>query len=276
MIRKGIWAKGPFSPGTSGPFPLHPLTCSWPINEVTFGMNRGVSPPLHRRPWHISLYIKHFHKLMGWCIHTQTHTHLFSRTPPHAEAYWHNSSALLSLSLSLSVPAGWVQHISLLRLAHSCLPSRRKRHENAMFSPTYIPVTHFLKNSSLSWSLLWGNDRNNLLVPSVSVCVYQWMCPRRITPLDSQVCMCVCVCVCMWPTVWLYKMLFTVVQSSPGTCSHSVHRKNVKNLVHWTIRLQNQLQDSITSSCVYFGPWTLCAALPPCGRPESVSRPVIM
>ncbi len=99
MIRKGIWAKGPFSPGTSGPFPLHPLTCSWPINEVTFGMNRGVSPPLHRRPWHISLYIKHFHKLMGWCIHTQTHTHLFSRTPPHAEAYWHNSSALLSLSL---------------------------------------------------------------------------------------------------------------------------------------------------------------------------------
>lgn len=111
MIRKGIWAKGPFSPGTSGPFPLHPLTCSWPINEVTFGMNRGVSPPLHRTPWHISLYIKHFHKLMGWCIHTHTHTRLFSRTPPHAEAYWHSSSSLLSLS----VPAGWVQHISLLR-----------------------------------------------------------------------------------------------------------------------------------------------------------------
>ncbi len=106
MIRKGIWAKGPFSPGTSGPFPLHPLTCSWPINEVTFGMNRGVSPPLHRRPWHISLYIKHFHKLMGWCIHTQTHTPFLKDTSTCGGILAQLISPPLSLSLSLC--ACWV------------------------------------------------------------------------------------------------------------------------------------------------------------------------
>lgn len=131
-----------------------------------------------------------------------------------------------------------------------CLPSSRKRRENATFSPTYIPVTHFLKNTSLSWSLLWGNDRRTCwchLCPSAftNECAMLYYSPT----LDSQVCMCVCV----WPATCLYEMPFTVVQSSPGTCSQSVHRKEVKNLVHWTIRLQNQLQDSITSSSSILG-----------------------
>lgn len=185
MIRKGICTRRQFNPRTSGPFPLHPLTCSWPINEVTFGMNCGVSLHSigHHDTW-VSIY--------NFFTHPCTHTPFLKDTSTCGGIL----AEFISPPLSLCLLGGYSTSRSCVWLTVGftvCLPSSRKRRENATFSPTYVPVTHFLKNTSLSWSLLWGNGRRTCwchLCPSAftNECAMLYYSPI----LDSQVCMCVC------------------------------------------------------------------------------------
>lgn len=115
-------------------------------------------------------------------VHAQsTRTHLFSRTPPHAEA----SSLAQLINPPLSVPAGWVQHISLLRLAHGwvlrfvCRPAGngvRTPHSHPHTSPS--PTSHTRLYHDLCYEVM------NETTCRCHLCPYVFMCKR---------CMCSCV-----------------------------------------------------------------------------------
>ncbi|CAM4613556.1 unnamed protein product [Leuciscus chuanchicus] len=84
----------------------------------------------------------------------QTYTHTHTHTPFLKDTSTCGGilAELISPPRSLCLLGGYSTSRSFVCLTVGftvCLPSNRKRHENAMSSPTYIPITHFLKNTSL-------------------------------------------------------------------------------------------------------------------------------